>query len=554
MSNYPGGLDAFTNPSSTDRQSDSVGGLTHSQMHASAFDAIEAIEGELGVNPSGAASTVKDRLDTLDTTVAGKVSSSDSRLSDTRTPTDGSVTTAKLADGSVTSAKIADWTITNTDISNTAGITLSKLGQSGATTNQVPVWNGSAWAPANQSGGGGGGSTSVYVTAPITNSGTPTSPTIGIDQTSLVVAPSQVTGTAVVTDDSRLSDTRTPTNETVTDVKIASGGLSPSKITGTAVITSDSRLSDTRIPTDNSVTAAKIVDGAIMDAEINASAAIAKTKISGTAITAADTGTVTNAMLVNSAITVNGSAIALGGSVSGLAPTASPTFTGTVTVPAGGATSAPLLLQSGTLMTTPSAGVVEYTAPAMFATAGATGRGILYAPQMIRLDATRTKPTNNTTLESLFTGASLGSTTLTNGTLALVANTLYYFEAFYLISTTASGTAGGVSVGFTFSNAQQSIQYRYLGYGQTSSTTQTSGYATVATTTTVTATATTATNYVVELKGWFKTNATTGGTLRPDFAQSVAGTSTAPSAIAGTSFTCLPVQTVGTNVGFGAWS
>ena len=44
----------------------------------------------------------------------------------------------------------------------------------------------------------------------------------------------------------------------------------------------------------------QIANGVIVNADINASAAIDKTKISGTAITAADTGTVTNAMLAGS--------------------------------------------------------------------------------------------------------------------------------------------------------------------------------------------------------------------------------------------------------------
>jgi hypothetical protein len=35
---------------------------------------------------------------------------------------------------------------------------LSDLSQSGATTDQVPKWNGSAWVPATVSGGGGGSS------------------------------------------------------------------------------------------------------------------------------------------------------------------------------------------------------------------------------------------------------------------------------------------------------------------------------------------------------------------------------------------------------------
>lgn len=53
---------------------------------------------------------------------------------------------------------------------------------------------------------------------------------------------------------------------------------------------------------DNSVTSAKIASGAIVNANINAAAAIDKTKISGTAITAADTGTVTSAMIADGTI------------------------------------------------------------------------------------------------------------------------------------------------------------------------------------------------------------------------------------------------------------
>jgi hypothetical protein len=82
------------------------------------------------------------------------------------------------------------------------------------------------------------------------------------------IAPSAITGTAVVTSDARLSDARTPTSHTHDDRyytetemntllagKQASGsyapasGIAPSAITGTAVITTDSRLSDARTPT-----------------------------------------------------------------------------------------------------------------------------------------------------------------------------------------------------------------------------------------------------------------------------------------------------------------
>ena len=63
---------------------------------------------------------------------------------------------------------------------------------------------------------------------------------------------------------------------------------------------------------DSSITSAKILDGAIMNIDINASAAIDKTKIAGTAVTLADTASVTNAMLANSFVGINGNAVYLG--------------------------------------------------------------------------------------------------------------------------------------------------------------------------------------------------------------------------------------------------
>ena len=82
---------------------------------------------------------------------------------------------------------------------------------------------------------------------------------------------------------------------------------------------------------DTGVTA--IASGVIVNADISASAAIDKTKISGNAITAADTATVTNTMLAgsiannklaNSSVTINGESVALGGTVTiSAAPTPS---------------------------------------------------------------------------------------------------------------------------------------------------------------------------------------------------------------------------------------
>jgi hypothetical protein len=176
-SSYPGGIDSFTNPSATDSLDSAT--VPHAAQHANINDAVEAIEGTLGTNPQGASATVVARLNTVDSTVAGKVASV------------------------------------------TAG------------------------------------------DSTITVAGTATAPTVAVN----AIAPSKVTGTAVVTSDARLSDTRIPTDASVTDDKIATT-LSPSKITGTAVVTSDSRLSDTRTPTDASVTNAKIASAGLAQSSL----------------------------------------------------------------------------------------------------------------------------------------------------------------------------------------------------------------------------------------------------------------------------------------------
>lgn len=67
---YPAGLDAFTNPTGVSNLNDVP--VLHSAAHANLNDAVEAIEAELGLTPSGASATVKARLDALDTTVAAK--------------------------------------------------------------------------------------------------------------------------------------------------------------------------------------------------------------------------------------------------------------------------------------------------------------------------------------------------------------------------------------------------------------------------------------------------------------------------------------------------
>ena len=63
--NYPTGLDTFATIGASDEMDDEVGTRTHREMHNDANDAIEAIQGELGLSPSGAAATVAARLGTF---------------------------------------------------------------------------------------------------------------------------------------------------------------------------------------------------------------------------------------------------------------------------------------------------------------------------------------------------------------------------------------------------------------------------------------------------------------------------------------------------------
>jgi hypothetical protein len=140
-----------------------------------------------------------------------------------------------------------------------------------------------------------------------------------------------LTGTTFAIDSTvaTLSKTQTLTNKTLTSPTITGTGAIAGTFTGnlTGNVTGDvsgnaGTVTNGVYTTDTgTVTSTMIADGTIVNADINASAAIAKTKISGTAITAADTATVTNAMLAgsiannkltNSSITVNGTQFNLG--------------------------------------------------------------------------------------------------------------------------------------------------------------------------------------------------------------------------------------------------
>ena len=73
---YPSSLDELTDgvPPAESASATALGDATyqHDDHHRALAVAVEAVEAELGTDPSGASASVKARLDALDTTVAAK--------------------------------------------------------------------------------------------------------------------------------------------------------------------------------------------------------------------------------------------------------------------------------------------------------------------------------------------------------------------------------------------------------------------------------------------------------------------------------------------------
>jgi hypothetical protein len=145
-------------------------------------------------------------------TTAGTVAAgNDSRLTDQRVPTDGSVTTAKLADGAVTAAKIAaSQTVTFGSVS--AGALAAGAGGVTATTGRLAVL--------------GIGATPLFevMSTGVVTTGTWQATAVAVDyggtgatsasaaRTNLGVAYGTTAGTVCEGNDSRLSNARTPTS------------------------------------------------------------------------------------------------------------------------------------------------------------------------------------------------------------------------------------------------------------------------------------------------------------------------------------------------------
>jgi hypothetical protein len=205
----------------------------------------------------------------------------------------------------------------------------------------------------------------------------------------------------------------------------------------------------------------------------------------------------------------------------GKANIASPTFTGTVTLPTGTQVAAPLRIGQSTqanLLLTPLANSIEASVEGFYATvANGPGRGLINARQMVFLlansssvttTATNVFPTPNDVLSSLQPAK------------------LYRFRGTYYANVSYSAPSPNLQILFAFSNAPTSIKYNFKTYRQAGQTTiDYSGLISIVGTSQITNTITSSGGYVVEFEGYFLTHATNASTFAPQVRMSAGGAS-----------------------------
>ena len=164
----------------------------------------------------------------------------DSRLSDTRTPTDLSVTTAKLADSAITSAKIADGTIVNADISTAAAIADSKLATistagkvSNSATTATSANTANAIVARDASGNFSAGTITANLTGNVTGNVTGNAATLANART--IALSTDATGSVSFNGSANVTIPVTIANNAVTNAKIASAAITAAKIADDAI-------------------------------------------------------------------------------------------------------------------------------------------------------------------------------------------------------------------------------------------------------------------------------------------------------------------------------
>jgi hypothetical protein len=224
------------------------------------------------------------------------------------------------------------------------------------------------------------------------------------------------------------------------------------------------------------------------------------------------------------------------------------TLTSNLTLVAGATGVSPLTFQSGTNLSTATAGAFEYDGKLFYSTPNATsGRGI--GPSILEYR-----------LESSFAGTVTASAQpIFNVGQTLIANTVYRFQAEFLLSKTASTTSHTMGLLFGGTATLNNIYYKAY---ETRSTVAVPGvgtgsllpaHVTVATRAVLSGAITVSVFSVsYSLQGTISVNA--GGTFIPQYQTSVAVTGGAYTTYIGSFFELWPIGASGSNTSVGSWA
>jgi hypothetical protein len=230
-----------------------------------------------------------------------------------------------------------------------------------------------------------------------------------------------------------------------------------------------------------------------------------------------------------------------------LATLGSPTFTGTVTLPTSTNTTAPLILPSGTILSTPAAGVIESDGRVLYQTPNATpGRAVVDTSYFEILTTAKTL-SSTTGNQALFNAT-------TNGAFTVQANTTYLFEIVANVITT--GTANAFLLNFNFGGTATFTSAAFQTMYAPQTTAGTAGTLrylvwTSATGGNMYTTTSQAVANPFQVKGVLRTNAS--GTIIPQIAFSVAPGSSTTQTAAGSYIRLTPIGT-DTVTYSGAWT
>jgi len=172
--------------------------------------------------------------------------------------------------------------------------------------------------------------------------------------------------------------------------------------------------------------------------------------------------------------------------------------------------------------------------------------GALAVTSAFNYTTSTTTASASTTLQPIFGS---GAQALT-----IKANTLYFIEGSMILTKAATTPSAFWRFGFTFTNQQQSIYINIISSSNSStSATLNTSTASASVSINVGSGGTTAVSHVVRYQGYFLSNATTGGTMTPGFAQSdITGASGNMSVASGAWIKLTPISSGGAIVG--AWA